>query len=82
MNCDTGHLVSAEALKDMTEEERRNYEQVPSHLSLAAQLELMGKDETYVGKSASGGMSKHMLGKRKKKRQIAKASRRKNRCHC
>ena len=79
MNQDTGHLVA-----EMTEEEIKRlegYEPVPEHLRDQASLELMGKKETYVGKEASGSLSKHMRCKQKKKRQMAKASRRNNRCH-
>ena len=85
MNVDNGHLVRPHLLDEMSEDERKKYEPVPSHLDLIAQLELMGKNETYVGKNASGSLSKHMRierNKRKKKRQLAKISRRKNKCRC
>ena len=83
MNTDTGHLVNtAEMTEDEFEKLREEgYEPVPNHLIKQAELELMGLQETYVGKNASGSLSKHMRYKRKKKRQMAKALRRKNRCH-
>lgn len=81
MDVDNGHLVTPETLDAMSEQDRANYEPVPDHLSQASMLELMGQGETYVGANASGSMSKHMRAKRKKKSQMAKASRRKNRCH-
>ena len=80
MDVDTGHLMRNHG---MTEEEmaENGYEKVPDFLELQAELELAGRDECYVGKKASGSLSKHMRYKRKKKQQMAKASRRKNRAH-
>ncbi len=83
MNTDTGHLVDMEGMTREKQEEMfgNGYEPVPDHLEQAAKLELMGKKETYVGRHATGSLSKHMRGERRKKEQAAKAHRRRKRCH-
>lgn len=64
MDVNTGHLVSEEEYMNMKEEARRNYEPVPENLTLSAQLELMGKDETIVGKEATSGIATWARSKR------------------
>lgn len=83
MQADTGHLVDMQGVSEKKAEKllRQGYEPVPSEFQTQAQLELAGRKECYVGENASGSLAKHMRYKRKKKRQMAKASRRKNRCY-
>jgi len=42
MNVDDGHLITDRYYDGLSEEERSKYQQVPKHLTIAAQLELMG----------------------------------------
>ena len=58
MNVNDGHLVEQAVYDDMTEDQKTNYEQVPDNLSLSAKLELMGKQETHVGKDATSGVGR------------------------
>ena len=83
MKADTGHLVDMQGIGEKEAERmlRDGYEPVPDELQTQARLELAGRKECYVGKNASGSLSKHMRYKMKKKLQIAKTSRRKNRCY-
>lgn len=80
MDCDTGHLIEM-SNEDMMKRIGEKYEPVPEHLETQAKLELAGRKECYIGKNSSGSLSKHMRYKRRKKQQIAKASRRKNRSY-
>jgi len=72
MNRETGHLVAN--IEDIPEEDRALYDPVPDNLTLSAKLELMGKDETFVGKEATSQIatwarSKHDRLKAKGKRR-------------
>lgn len=64
MNTDTGHLVSNEEFESMDCELQEQYEQVPNNLTLSAQLELMGKSETVVGKEATSQLATWARSKR------------------
>jgi hypothetical protein len=90
MNCDTGHLVTAEFLNQMNEDLRANYTPVPEELSMAATMKLAGKREAMVSLTSGGKLStwanQQTKAERSQKskterhrRQMAKASRRKNR---
>ena len=57
MNTNTGHLVKEAMLAGMTDEERKQYEEVPKELNIEARLELMGKMETVVGKESTGSIN-------------------------
>lgn len=78
----TGHLVDLESsdFKNKLEELKRNgYEKLPENLNHAASCKLAGKSEAHVSLTSGGKLSKHAAYLRKRKRQKAKASRRKNR---
>ncbi len=67
MDVNTGHLITDEMYDKLEEELKRNYEQVPEILSLSAELELIGKKETYVGKEATSKIARWAKAKRKSK---------------
>jgi len=62
MNPETGHLVTPECLNSLSSHE--DYEEVPEKLNLSAQLELAGRDETFVGKEATSQVAKWARSKR------------------
>ena len=74
MNVDNGHLVRD--IDDIPEDEKDFYKEVPADLSLNAELELMGQDETTVGIESSGRMADwarvERLKEKLKKRKMAK----------
>ena len=72
---DTGHLV---ALSKGTLPPT-GYELLPSEMNRAARRKLAGRDEAYVSLTSGGRLSKWAAGRRKAKRQMAKASRKRNR---
>jgi hypothetical protein len=81
MNVDNGHLVREKMLAEMKEEARENYERVPERLTLSAKLELMGKDETVVGKEATSQIAEWARSKRNRlERKVRK--RKMNKVHC
>lgn len=80
MDTRTNHLVTAEELDNLPEDVRENYEQVPDHLTLSAQLELMGKSETTVGKESSSSISEWAKSKRNKIIEKAKQRKRNKIC--
>lgn len=69
VDVNTGHLISDEMYERLQEELRENYEPVPEELSLSAQLELMGKEETYVGKEATSKIARWARTKSKLKKR-------------
>ena len=75
MNVDNGHLVSGEGYDRMSDECKSDYEQVPEKLSLSAQLELMGKDETIVGEDATSQIATWARSKRDRLKLKAKRRR-------
>jgi len=73
MDVNTGHLISDEIYARLQKELRENYEPVPEGLRQSAELELMGKEETYVGKEATSKIARWAKAKRKlKKRKMNK----------
>ena len=79
MNTDTGHLVAN--IEDVPEEDRALHEPVPENLTLSAKLELMGKDETVVGKEATSQIATWARSKRDRLKAKGK-SRRMNKLCC
>ena len=80
MNVNDGHLVSQCAYEEMADDERRNYEQVPSNLLLSAKLELMGKKETHVGKEATSQIATWARSERSRLKLKAKNRKRNKLC--
>jgi len=80
MNTDTGHLVDMnfDEMKRLYEK-NTDYEPVPKNLRHAAGRKLNGKKEAMVSLTSGGKLSRWAASKRKKKRQMAKASRQANR---
>lgn len=75
MQVDTGHLVdtreaTAEKIRDL---QGKGYEPVPDELRPVAELELMGKKETYVGLKSTGSLSRWARKKREKRKKLAMA---------
>ncbi len=81
MNTDTGHLVTNEEFENINPDLREQYEQVPNNLTLSAKLELMGKDETVVGKEATSQIATWARSKRDRLKAKGK-SRRMNKLCC
>ncbi|RLI65896.1 MAG: hypothetical protein DRO67_01965 [Candidatus Asgardarchaeum californiense] len=85
MNVDDNHLVSPEAYAKMSEYMKQFFEPIPNELSDAAELELMGKEETIVGKDSTGSINTWAEEKRKSKEylnEIKKLTKRqKNKLH-
>lgn len=72
MNTDNNHLIDPIIYKELTDEEKKKYEPVPDELMKEAQLELMGKLETLVGKESTGSLNTWA----KEKRAIKKLTKR------
>ncbi len=81
MNTDTGHLVTGEELEGMEPELKELYDPVPDELTLSAQIELMGKDQTFVGKEATSGIALWARSKRDRLKSKGK-QRKRNKIHC
>ena len=77
MNPDTGHLVSAEKVKELRELfgdlHEAGYEEVPKEFHDAAELELAGKEETYVGMKSTGSINTWAAKQRAKRQTMRKA---------
>jgi len=75
MQVDTVHLVdmreaAAEKIRELQE---KGYEPVPDELRPVAELELMGKKETYIGMESTGSLSRWARKKREKRKKLAMA---------
>jgi len=88
MNCNTGHLVTAERMAHMDEVMRRGYMSVPTELQTSAIRKLNGADEAYVSLTSGGKLSKFAAQQRhiekqkrssRSKSRQARQSRRRNR---
>lgn len=79
MNEDTGHIVTADLLKEMKPEERGSYHILPEEFSRASRVVLKGKREGYVSLTSGGKLSRYASRRRRRRRKTAKASRRRNR---
>jgi hypothetical protein len=75
MQVDTGHLVDMReaAVEKIQELYKKGYEPVPDELRSVAELELMGKKETYVGLESTGSLSRWARKKREKRKKLAMA---------
>jgi len=69
----TNHLISAEEYAKNKEFLSDLYEEVPGHLAKAAELELAGRKETYVGKESTGSINTWAAKKRAKRKAMKKA---------
>ncbi len=72
MDPDTGHLVSPEGLRELQEMMVDTYQQVPDELAEAANLELAGRKECYVGKQSTGSVNTWAAKQRAKRRAMKK----------
>lgn len=79
MNCDTGDLRNKAGLEDVAEEFMKRFTRLPEELEEAAKRKLNGSNRAFVSLTSGGKLSKFAAGERKKKRNAAKAVRRKNR---
>lgn len=76
----TGDLMMVESMTDLLRAEKEGYKLVPSYLERAARKKLAGKKTAKVRLTSGGKLSRWAAGKRKKRQQMAKVSRRANRC--
>lgn len=78
MNVDTGHIVKD--IKEVPEELRQNYTQVPTHLQKKAKKVLAKRYEGWVSLQSKNPLSKWAkivrMDKARKRKQIARLNRR------
>lgn len=79
MNIDTNHLVSAEQFSSLKEAAKAGYYAVPDHLSRRAEKLLKGRSGVHVPRSGNDPLTKWAAEKRRKRRAMARASRKANR---
>ena len=75
MNTDNNHLIDPEMYAKLLGKTKEEYEEVPNDLALEANLELMGKKETIVGKESTGSINTWAKEKRIQKEYLRKVSR-------
>ena len=86
MDVRTGELIREKAFEELAEEEAKRFRKVKKELEEEAIKELEGKDKTFIDLKARTPLAKWAKQERKmdkkkikKKRKIAKASRKRNR---
>ncbi len=85
MNIDTNELVNEDALKELTEEDKLEFKQLPPELLDVARRALAGRNKMFISKNSGGKLSTWAAKQRKdklarrKKNKVAKLSRKKNR---
>jgi hypothetical protein len=79
MNITTNEVVTAAWLERLPMEERASYIPVPEHLSKAAHRVLGHSQSAHVPRSSKSPLAKWAAEKRRKRRQMERASRRANR---
>jgi hypothetical protein len=78
MNVATNHLMKIDE-KELQEVMGLGYAPIPAELNQAANRKLAGQSEAYVSFNSGGKLSSWAAQKRKKKRKMAKESRKRNR---
>lgn len=79
MNIDTNELVSYAELQRMSAQERSRFTPVPDHLSKAAHKALGHTGRVHIPRDCKSPLAKWAAEKRRKRRAMARASRKANR---